>query len=61
MGPRLAEQVVLVIRTGFRKTIVVIIKAIIANASIIVLVLLIVALRGNMLRRFHEVSIRPLV
>jgi superfamily II DNA helicase RecQ len=61
MGPQPAEQVVLVIGTGSGKTMVVMIGAAIANASIIVLVLPMVALRGDMLRRFHEVGIRPLV
>jgi hypothetical protein len=61
IGPQLAEQVVLVIGTSFSKIIIVILKAAIANASIIVLVLLIVTLQGNILKRFHEVSIRPLI
>ena len=61
MGPQPAEQVVLVIGTGSGKTMVVILRAVITNAGIIILVLLIVALRGDMLRRFYEVGIRPLV
>jgi superfamily II DNA helicase RecQ len=61
MGPQLAEQVVLVIGTGSGKTLVVMIGAAIIDTGTIILVLLIVALRGNMLRRFHEVSIRPLI
>jgi hypothetical protein len=40
---------------------VVMLRAAIANAGITVLVLLMVALQGDMLRRFHEVGIRPLV
>jgi superfamily II DNA helicase RecQ len=61
MGPQPAGQVVLVIGTGSRKTMVVMVGAVIANAGITVLVLPMVALRGDMLRRFHEVGIRPLV
>jgi hypothetical protein len=61
MGPQPAEQVVLVIGTGSGKTMVVILGAAIANAGITILVLPMVALRGDMLRRFHEVGIRPLV
>ena len=61
MGPQPAEQVVLVIGTGSSKTLVVIISAAIIDARTTLLVLLIVALRGDMLRRFHEVGIRPLI
>lgn len=53
MGPQPAEQVVLVIGTGFGKTLVVMIGATIADARTTILVLLMVALRGDMLRRFH--------
>ncbi|KAH6695990.1 hypothetical protein BKA61DRAFT_498340, partial [Leptodontidium sp. MPI-SDFR-AT-0119] len=53
--------VVLVIRTGSSKTLVVIIGATIINTRTTILILLIVTLRGNILRRFHEVSIRPLI
>jgi superfamily II DNA helicase RecQ len=61
MGPQLAEQVVLVIGTGSGKTLVVMIGAAIVDAGTIILVLPMVALRGDMLRRFHEVGIRPLI
>ena len=44
MGPQPAKQVVLVIGTGSGKTLVVIIRAIIADTRTIILVLLIVAL-----------------
>ena len=44
---------VLVIGTGSGKTLVVMIRAAIADAGITILVLPIVALRGNILRRFH--------
>ncbi|KAH9204184.1 hypothetical protein DL95DRAFT_319922, partial [Leptodontidium sp. 2 PMI_412] len=53
--------VVLVIRTGSSKTIVVIISTVIVDARTTILVLLIITLRGNILRRFHKVNIRPLV
>ena len=52
---------VLVIGTGSGKTLVVMIGATIADARTTLLVLLMVALRGDMLRRFHEVGIRPLI
>ncbi len=60
MGPQPAEQVVLVIGTGSGKTLVVMIGAAIADAGTTILILPMVALRGDMLRRFHEVCIRPL-
>jgi superfamily II DNA or RNA helicase len=44
IGPQPAEQVILVIKTGSGKTLVVIIKAAIADARTIILVLLIVTL-----------------
>jgi superfamily II DNA helicase RecQ len=61
MGPQPAEQVVLVIGTGSGKTLVVMIGAAIADAGTTILVLPMVALRGDMLRRFHEVGIWPLI
>jgi hypothetical protein len=61
MGPQPAEQVVLVLGTGSGKTLVVMISAAIADAGTTILVLPMVALRGDMLRRFHEVGIRPLI
>jgi hypothetical protein len=61
MRPQLAEQVVLVIGTSSGKTLVVMIGATIVDARTIILVLLIVTLQGDILRRFHEVSIRPLI
>jgi hypothetical protein len=61
MGPQLAEQVVLVIGTGSGKTLVVMIRATIVDTRTIILVLLIVTLRGDILRYFHEVGIRPLI
>jgi superfamily II DNA helicase RecQ len=61
MGPQPAKQVVLVIRTGCSKTLVVMIGAAIADAGTTILILPIVALQGDMLRRFHQVGIRPLI
>jgi superfamily II DNA helicase RecQ len=61
IGPQLAEQVVLVIGTGSGKILVVMIGAAIADTGTIILVLPIVALRGDILRRFHEVGIRLLI
>jgi superfamily II DNA helicase RecQ len=53
--------VVLVIGTGSGKTLVVMISAAVADARTTILVLPTVALRGDMLRRFHLVGIRPLI
>jgi superfamily II DNA helicase RecQ len=61
IGPQLAEQVVLVIGTGSGKTLVVMIRTTIIDTRTIILVLPIVTLRGDMLKRFHEVGIRPLI
>ena len=61
MGPQLAEQVVLVIGTGSGKTLVVMIGAVVVDARTTILVLLIVALQGDMLRRFQLVGIQPLI
>jgi superfamily II DNA helicase RecQ len=61
MGPQPAEQVVLVIGTGSGKTLIVMVGAAVADAGTTILVLLMVALRDDMLRRFYEVGIRPLI
>jgi superfamily II DNA helicase RecQ len=61
LGPQPAEQVVLVIGTGSSKTLIVMVGAAVADAGTTILVLPMVALRGDMLRRFHEVGIRPLI
>lgn len=61
MGPTLAKQVVLVIRTSMGKTLPIIISATATNAGTTILVLPMVALRSDMLRCFHEVGIWPLV
>jgi superfamily II DNA helicase RecQ len=61
MGPRPAKQVVLVIGTGSGKTLLVMISAAAANTATTILVLPMVALCADMLRRFHEVGIWPLI
>jgi superfamily II DNA helicase RecQ len=61
MGPQPAEQVILVLGTGAGKTLVVMISAAIAGAGTTILILPTVALRGDMIGRFHQVGIRPLV
>ncbi|PQE10617.1 hypothetical protein CJF32_00009743 [Rutstroemia sp. NJR-2017a WRK4] len=61
LGPQPAEQVVLVIGTGSGKTLVVMVGAALADAGTTILVLPMVALRGDMLRRFYQVGIRPLI
>jgi superfamily II DNA helicase RecQ len=61
MGPQPAEQVVLVIGTGSGKTLPIMISAVVVDSRTIILVLPIVALRGDILRRFHEVGIRLLI
>ncbi|PVH67521.1 hypothetical protein DL98DRAFT_543071 [Cadophora sp. DSE1049] len=61
MGPQPAEHVVLVIGTGSSKKMVVMVSATIADARTTILVLPMVVLRVDILRRFHEVGIRPLI
>ena len=61
MGPQPAEQVVLVIGTGSGKTLPVIIGTTVSDAATTILILPIIALRADMLRRFNSVGIRPLV
>jgi superfamily II DNA helicase RecQ len=53
--------VVLVIGTGSGKTLPIMISAVVVDSRTTILVLPMVALRGNILRRFHEVGIRPLI
>lgn len=59
MGPRPAEQVVIVIGTGSGKSLIFMVGASVADARTTILVLPMVALRVDMLRRFHQVGIRP--
>jgi superfamily II DNA helicase RecQ len=53
--------VVLVIITGSGKTLLIIISAAVTDARTTILVLPIVTLYSDILRRFHEVGIRPLI
>ncbi|KAM3088999.1 hypothetical protein ACMFMG_000617 [Clarireedia jacksonii] len=61
VGPQLAEQVVLVTGTGSGKTLLVMVGVALADAGNTILVLPMIALRSDMLRRFHQVGIRPLI
>ncbi|TVY22160.1 hypothetical protein LHYA1_G009242, partial [Lachnellula hyalina] len=51
--PHLAKQVVLVIRTSSSKSLIFIVDVLVTNARTIILVLPIVILQGDMLRRYH--------
>jgi superfamily II DNA helicase RecQ len=53
MGPHLAEQVLLVMGTGSGKSLVFMVGACVADARTTILVLPMVALRGDMLDRCH--------
>jgi hypothetical protein len=61
LGPRPAEQVMLVAGTGAGKTLVAMLSATVADARTTLFILPMVALRGDMLRRCREAGIRPLV
>jgi superfamily II DNA helicase RecQ len=61
MGPHPAEQVVLVIGTGSSKSLIFIIGASVIDARTTILVLPMVILQGDMLRRCHLIDIRPLI
>jgi hypothetical protein len=61
LGPRSAEQIVLVLGTGSGKTLVFLVGAAITGAGTTILVLPAMALRGDMIRRCHQVGIRPLI
>jgi hypothetical protein len=61
IGPHPAEQVVLVIRTSSSKSLIFIIGASVIDARTMILVLLIIILRGNILKHYHLIGIRPLV
>ncbi len=51
LGPQLAEQVVLIASTRASKTLVAMLSAAVASARTTIFILLIVALKKNMLRR----------
>ena len=61
MGPQPAEQVVPVIGTGSGKTLGVMIGTAMSDAATTILILPMVALRADMLRRFYAVGIRYLI
>ncbi|KAF8861005.1 hypothetical protein BDZ45DRAFT_740883 [Acephala macrosclerotiorum] len=61
MGLQSTEQMVLVIGTGSGKTLIVMIGVAVADVGTTILVLPMVALRGNILKRFYQVGIRSLV
>lgn len=61
LGPRPAEQVVLVSGTGSGKSLVFLAGTAVTDARTTLLILPTVALRGDMLRRCRQVGIRPLV
>ena len=61
MGPQPVEQVVLVLGTGSGKTLPVLIGTAVSDAGTTILILPMVALRADMLRRFHAVGIRYLI
>ena len=61
MGPYPAEQVVLVIGTGSGKSLVFMVGASVTDARTTILVLPMVILRVDMLKRCHLVGIRPLI
>ena len=61
MGPHPAEQVLLVMGTGSGKSLVFMVGATVADARTTILVLPMVALRGDMLDRCCRVGIQPLI
>lgn len=61
MGPQPAEQVILVIGTGSGKSLIFMVGASVADARTTILVLPMVVLRGELLRRCQLIGIRPLI
>ena len=61
MGPQPAEQVVLVMGTGSGKTLVFLVGTALPDARTTLLILPAVALRGDLLRRYYLIGIRPLI
>ncbi|KFY92767.1 hypothetical protein V500_04038 [Pseudogymnoascus sp. VKM F-4518 (FW-2643)] len=61
LGPQKAEQVIIVLATGSGKTLIVVLAVSIADTGTTILILLLIALRNDMLRRFSDVGIQPLV
>ena len=61
MGPHPAEQVVLVIGTGSGKSLIFIVGVSVIDTRTTILVLPMVILRGNILRYYYLIGIRPLI
>ena len=61
LGPRSAEQVVIVLGTGSGKSLVFLLSAAIVDAGTTILILPTVALRIEIIRRCHQIGIRPLI
>jgi Lhr-like helicase len=61
LGPQSAEQVVLILGTGSGKSLIFMVGASVADARTTILVVPMIALRGDLLRRCLLVGIRPLI
>ncbi|KAJ3459958.1 hypothetical protein MRS44_016031 [Fusarium solani] len=61
LGPRPAEQVIVILATGSGKTLIVIVSAALEGAATTILILPTVALRGNMLVRLGKVALKHYV
>jgi Orsellinic acid/F9775 biosynthesis cluster protein D/Helicase conserved C-terminal domain/DEAD/DEAH box helicase len=61
LGPQRAEQVIVILATGSGKTLIIILGVMLADARTTILILPLVALRNDMLRRFDEAGIKPLI
>ncbi|KAI6777557.1 uncharacterized protein J7T54_004107, partial [Emericellopsis cladophorae] len=61
LGPRAAEQVVVVLATGSGKTLLVMLSAMLKGAGTTILILPTVALRSNILERLREAGVKAIV
>ncbi|KAJ3464901.1 hypothetical protein MRS44_009687 [Fusarium solani] len=61
LGPRPAEQVIIILATGSGKTLIVMVSATLEGAATTILILPTVALRGNMLVRLGKVALKHYV
>jgi DEAD/DEAH box helicase len=61
LGPQRADQVIIILATGSGKTLIIVVGVSLADARTTILILPLVALRNDMLRRFKEVGIQLLV
>jgi superfamily II DNA helicase RecQ len=61
MGPHPAEQIVLVIGTGSGKSLIFMVGISVIDTRTTILVLPIVILRGDILRHYYLIGIRPLI